>query len=108
MTPEQQVFLESQQQAFVEFQQTFQNRQQNPPQFEIPQQQSQSSNSLSQTESQPKRGRAKRAIKKGKVAEPIGDVTLRWKPEEETLLAKCSVAVSEDPNVGQSQSWETL
>ncbi|GKA64419.1 hypothetical protein Tco_0764025 [Tanacetum coccineum] len=67
----------------------------------MPQQQSQSSNSLSQTESQPKRGRMKRASKKGKVAEPISDVALRWKPEEETLLAKCFVAVSEDRNVGR-------
>ncbi|GJZ53431.1 hypothetical protein Tco_0608316, partial [Tanacetum coccineum] len=57
MTPEQQAFFESQQAAFVAFQQDFQNRQQNPPQFEMPQQQSQSSNSLSQTESQPKKGR---------------------------------------------------
>ncbi|GKF34558.1 hypothetical protein Tco_0107758 [Tanacetum coccineum] len=108
MTPEQEAFLESQQQAFLEFQQTFQNRQQNPPQFQMPQQQSQSSNSLSQTESQPKKGRMKRASKKGKVAEPISDVTLRWKPEEETLLAKCFVAVSEDRNVGRSQPKDTL
>ncbi|GKD75584.1 hypothetical protein Tco_1333866 [Tanacetum coccineum] len=43
MTPEQQAFLQSQQQAFLAFQQTFQNIQQNPPQ-----QQSQSSNSISQ------------------------------------------------------------
>ncbi|GKA88953.1 hypothetical protein Tco_0810765 [Tanacetum coccineum] len=107
MTPEQLAFLQTQQQAaFVEFQQNFQNQQQNPPQFSIPQQQSQSSNSLSQTESQQKRGRVKHAAKKGKLAEPIGDVTLRWKPGEETLLAKCFIAVSEDRNVGKSQSKE--
>ncbi|GKA92503.1 hypothetical protein Tco_0814428 [Tanacetum coccineum] len=97
MTPEQQAFFESQQAAFVAFQQDFQNRQQNPPQFEMPQQQSQSSNSLSQTESQPKKGRMKRTAKKGKSSEPIGDVTLRWTSDEETLLAECFVAVSEDP-----------
>ncbi|GJX98849.1 hypothetical protein Tco_0355868 [Tanacetum coccineum] len=101
MTPEQQAFFESQQAAFAAFQQDFQNRQQNPPQFEMPQQQSQSSNSLSQTESQPKRGRMKRTAKKGRSSEPIGDVTLRWTSDEETLLAECFVAVSEDPNVGR-------
>ncbi|GJX56855.1 hypothetical protein Tco_0286752 [Tanacetum coccineum] len=108
MTPEQQAFFESQQAAFVAFQQDFQNRQQNPPQFEMPQQQSQSSNSLSQTESQPKKGRMKRTAKKGKSSEPIGDVTLRWTSDEETLLAECFVAVSEDPNVGRSQPRDTL
>ncbi|GJW60992.1 hypothetical protein Tco_0110327 [Tanacetum coccineum] len=57
MTPEQQAFFESQQEAFLAFQQNFQNRQQNPPQFEMPQQQSQSSNSIPQTEPQPKKAR---------------------------------------------------
>ncbi|GJU46189.1 hypothetical protein Tco_1203455 [Tanacetum coccineum] len=112
MTPEQQAFLESQQAAFVAFQQDFQNRQQNPqqnpPQFEMPQQQSQSSNSLSQTETQPKRGRMKRTAKKGKSFEPISDVTLRWTSNEETLLAEYFIAVSEDPNVGRSQPKDTL
>nr|GEW35646.1 hypothetical protein [Tanacetum cinerariifolium] len=42
------------------------------------------------------------------MAEPVGDVTLRWKAEEELLLAKCSVAVSEDRNVGRSQPKDTL
>ncbi|GJZ69048.1 hypothetical protein Tco_0632598 [Tanacetum coccineum] len=74
----------------------------------MPQEQSQSSNSLSQTESQPKRGRMKCASKKGKVVELIGDVTLRWKPEEETLLAICFVVVSEDRNVWRSQPKDTL
>ncbi|GJX57502.1 hypothetical protein Tco_0287399 [Tanacetum coccineum] len=64
MTPEQLAFLQTQQQAFVEFQQNFQNQQQNPPQFSISQQQSQSSNSLSQTEAQPKRVPRKQAAKK--------------------------------------------
>ncbi|GJX49838.1 hypothetical protein Tco_0276683 [Tanacetum coccineum] len=77
MTPEQQAFLQSQQQVFLAFQQTFQNIQQNPLQ-----QQSQSSNSISQqTDSQPKRTRVKHVAKrsKGKEAEPTGDVTtLRW------------------------------
>nr|GEW56073.1 hypothetical protein [Tanacetum cinerariifolium]GEW56310.1 hypothetical protein [Tanacetum cinerariifolium] len=107
MTPEQQGFFESQQQAFLEIQQS-QNRQQNQPKLEIPQQQSQSSNSFSQTESQPQRDRMKRASKKGKVSDPIGDVTLRWKPEEETLLAKCFVALFEDRNVGRSQPKDML
>nr|GEZ03568.1 hypothetical protein [Tanacetum cinerariifolium] len=98
MTPEQQAFFESQQAAFVAFQQDFQNRQQNPPQFEMPQQQSQSSNSLSQTESQPKKGRKKPTAKKGKSSEQIGDVTLRWTSDEEKLLAECFVAVFEDRN----------
>ncbi|GJS15199.1 hypothetical protein Tco_0409671 [Tanacetum coccineum] len=108
MTPEQLAFLQTQQQAFVEFQQNFQNQHKNPPQFSMPQQQSQSSNSLSQTESQPKKGRLKRTAKKGKVAELIGDVTLRWTSNEETLLVKCFVAVSEDRNVGRSQPRDTL
>ncbi|GJU82464.1 hypothetical protein Tco_1284829 [Tanacetum coccineum] len=108
MTPEQQAFFESQQAAFVAFQQDFQNGQQNPPQFEMPQQQSQSSNSLSQTESQPKKGRIKRTAKKGKSSEPIGDITLRWTSDEETLLAECFIAVSEDRNVGRSQPRDTL
>ncbi|GKB35217.1 ribonuclease H-like domain-containing protein, partial [Tanacetum coccineum] len=79
MTPEQQAFFESQQEAFLAFQQNFQNRQQNPPQFEMPQQQSQSSNSIPQTEPQPKKVRKKHAAKrsKGKEAEPTGEVTLR-------------------------------
>nr|GEW34236.1 zinc finger BED domain-containing protein RICESLEEPER 2-like [Tanacetum cinerariifolium] len=94
LTPEQQAFLQTPQP----------NRQQNPPQN----QQSQSSNSLSQTESQPKRGRVKRLAKKVKVPEPIGDVTLRWQPEEETLLAECFVAVSEDLNIGRPQPKDTL
>ncbi|GJS95730.1 hypothetical protein Tco_0802698 [Tanacetum coccineum] len=72
------------------------------------QQQSQSSNSLSQTESQPKKGRMKRTAKKGKSSEPIGDITLRWTSDEETLLAECFVAVSEDRNVGRSQPRDTL
>ncbi|GKD56090.1 hypothetical protein Tco_1289477 [Tanacetum coccineum] len=50
----------------------------------------------------------KRASKKGKGPEPIGDVTLRWKPEEETLLAKCFVPVFEDRNAGRSQPKDTL
>ncbi|GJS00346.1 hypothetical protein Tco_0316854 [Tanacetum coccineum] len=50
----------------------------------------------------------KRASKKEKVPEPIGDITLRWKPEEETLHAKCFVAVFEDRNVGWSQPKDTL
>ncbi|GJT47708.1 hypothetical protein Tco_0973865 [Tanacetum coccineum] len=51
LTPEQQAILQTQQQAFVEFQQNFQNQQQNPPQLPIPQQQSQS---LHQLVSEPK------------------------------------------------------
>nr|GEV53425.1 retrovirus-related Pol polyprotein from transposon TNT 1-94 [Tanacetum cinerariifolium] len=60
LTPEQQAILQTQQQAFVEFQQNCQSQQQNPPQLPIPQQQSQSSNSLTQTESQPKNGLQKK------------------------------------------------
>ncbi|GJT66667.1 hypothetical protein Tco_1018147 [Tanacetum coccineum] len=110
MTPEQQAFFEfeSQQAAFAAFQQDFQNRQQNPPQFEMPQRQSQSSNSLTQTESQQKKPNETHGYKKGKSSEPIGDVTLRWTSDEETLLAECFVAVSEDPNVGRSQPKDTL
>ncbi|GJY94711.1 hypothetical protein Tco_0511072 [Tanacetum coccineum] len=109
MTPEQQAFLQTQQQDFVEFQQNFQSQQQNPPQFPIPQQQSQSSNSLTQTESQPKRTRAKRAIKEGKGTEPkVSGVSFRWHPDKETLLAKCYVEVSEDKNVRKSQSGDTF
>ncbi|GJX14944.1 hypothetical protein Tco_0206702 [Tanacetum coccineum] len=44
----------------------------------------------------------KRTAKKGKSSKPIGDVTLRWTSDEETLLAECFVAVFEDPNVGRS------
>nr|GEU96022.1 hypothetical protein [Tanacetum cinerariifolium] len=108
MTPKQQAFFESQQAAFVAFQQDFQNRQQNLPQFEMPQQQSQSSNSLSQTESQPKKGRMKRTAKIRKSSEPIGDVTLRWTSDEKTLFAECFVEVFEDRNVGRSQPRGTL
>ncbi|GJU59038.1 endopeptidase [Tanacetum coccineum] len=36
-------------------------------------------------------------------------VSFRWQPDEETLLAKCFVAVSEDRNVGsQEDAWEVL
>ncbi|GKC83607.1 hypothetical protein Tco_1139324 [Tanacetum coccineum] len=98
MTPEQQAFFETQQEALLAFQQNFQNRQQNSPQFEMPQQQNQSSNSIPQTEPQPKKVRKKHAAKKskGKEAEPTGEVTLRWSTDEEALLAECYVAVSED------------
>ncbi|GJV19608.1 hypothetical protein Tco_1368628 [Tanacetum coccineum] len=50
----------------------------------------------------------KRTAKKGKASEPIDDVTLRWTSDEETLLAECFVAVSEDRNVGRSQPRDTL
>ncbi|GJS59707.1 hypothetical protein Tco_0654491 [Tanacetum coccineum] len=107
MTPEQQAFL--QQQAFVEFQQNFQNQQQNPPRLPIPQQQSQSSNSLTQTESQPKRTRGKRPAKKSKDTEPdVLGVSFRWLPDEETLLAKCYVSVFEDKNVRKAQANDTF
>ncbi|GJY15910.1 hypothetical protein Tco_0386332 [Tanacetum coccineum] len=108
MTPEQLAFLQTQQQAFVEFQQNFQNQQQNPPQFSIPQQQSQSSNPLSQTEAQPKRVPRKRAEKSKDVEVPDAGVSFRWQPDEETLHAKCYVAVSEDRNVGRSQPKDTF
>nr|GEZ04850.1 hypothetical protein [Tanacetum cinerariifolium] len=106
MTPEQQTFLQTQQEAFIAFQQNFQNIQANPPQ-----QQSQSSNSFSQqTDSQPKRSRLKHVAKKskGKEDEPTGDVTLRWSSDEEALLAECYVAVSEDRNVERSQANDTF
>nr|GFB32841.1 hypothetical protein [Tanacetum cinerariifolium]GFB36147.1 hypothetical protein [Tanacetum cinerariifolium] len=94
------------QEAFIAFQQNFQNIQANPPE-----QQSQSSNPFpQQTDSQPKRSRLKHvAIKsKGKEAEPTGDVTLRWSSNEEALLAECYVAVSEDRNAGRSQANDTF
>nr|GEV63116.1 hypothetical protein [Tanacetum cinerariifolium] len=50
-----QVPMSPEQQAFLEFQQNFQSQQQNAPNFSIPQQQSRLSNSLTQTEAQPKR-----------------------------------------------------
>nr|GEX45637.1 hypothetical protein [Tanacetum cinerariifolium] len=106
MTPEQQAFLQTQQEAFIAFQQNFQNIQANPPQ-----QQSQSSNSFpQQTDSQPKRSRLKHMSKKskGKEAESTGDVTLRWSSDEEVLLVECYVAVSEDRNVGRSQAKDTF
>nr|GEX00341.1 hypothetical protein [Tanacetum cinerariifolium] len=99
MTPEQQAFLQTQQETFIAFQQNFQNIQANPPQ-----QQNQSSNSfLQQTDSQPKRSRLKHMSKKskGKEVEPTGDVTLRWSSDEEALLAECYVAVSEDRYVDE-------
>ncbi|GKC14237.1 hypothetical protein Tco_1011019 [Tanacetum coccineum] len=106
MTPEQFAFLQTQQEAFIAFQQTYQNISTNPPQ-----QQSQSSNSFpQQTDSQPKKSRVKHVAKrsKGKEAEPTGEVTLRWSSDEEALLAECFVAVSEDRNVGRSQAKDTF
>nr|GEX77339.1 hypothetical protein [Tanacetum cinerariifolium]GEY13645.1 hypothetical protein [Tanacetum cinerariifolium] len=50
----------------------------------------------------------KRTAKKEKSSKPTGDVTLRWTSDEETLLAECFVAVSEDRNVGRSQPRDTL
>nr|GEV73728.1 hypothetical protein [Tanacetum cinerariifolium] len=35
-------------------------------------------------------------------------VSFRWQPDEETLLAKCYVAVSEERNVGRSQAKDTF
>nr|GEX59247.1 hypothetical protein [Tanacetum cinerariifolium] len=106
MTPEQQAFLQTRQEAFIAFQQNFQNIQANQPQ-----QQSQSLNSFpQQTDSQHKRSRLKHMSKKskGKEAESTGDVTLRWSSDEEALLAECYVAVSEDRNVGRSQAKDTF
>nr|GFA46590.1 hypothetical protein [Tanacetum cinerariifolium] len=106
MTPEQQAFLQTQQEAFIAYQQNFQNIQANPPQ-----QQSQSSNSFpQQTDSQPKRSRLKHMAKKskGKEAELTGDVTLRWSSDEEALLVECYVGLSEDRNVGRSQAKDTF
>nr|GEU56769.1 hypothetical protein [Tanacetum cinerariifolium] len=87
MTPEQQAFLQTQQEAFIAFQQNLQNIQANPPQ-----QQSQSSNSFpQQTDSQPKRSRLKHMAKKskGKEAEPTGDATEKTfeasKDKDETI-----------------------
>ncbi|GKA71141.1 hypothetical protein Tco_0777280 [Tanacetum coccineum] len=106
MNPEQLAFLQTQQQAFFDFQQS---QQQNPQQFSIPQHQSQSSNSLSQTEAQPKRVPRKRSAKKSKDVEvPDEGVWFRWQPDEETLLAKCYVVVSEDRNVGMSHAKDTF
>nr|GEY40291.1 hypothetical protein [Tanacetum cinerariifolium] len=105
LTHEQQAFLQTQQKAFIAFQQNFQNIQAN-----LPQQESQSSNSFPQiTNSQPKRSRLKHVAKKskGKEVEPTTDVTLRWSSDEEALLAECYVAVSEDRNVGRSQAKDT-
>nr|GEY65589.1 zinc finger, CCHC-type [Tanacetum cinerariifolium] len=101
ITSEQQAFL--QQQAFVELQQNFQSQQQNPTQLPIPQKQSQSSKSLtqSQTESQPKgaerNGPQKRQrIRTGWVRKNhnVSGVLLRWQPDEETLLTKCLLVFS--------------
>nr|GEY14919.1 hypothetical protein [Tanacetum cinerariifolium] len=106
MTLEQQAFLQTQQEAFIAFQQNFQNIQANPPK-----QQSQSLNSFpQQTDSQPKRSRLKHVAQKskGKEVEPTGDVTLRWSSDEEALLSECYVAVSEDRNVRRSQAKDTL
>nr|GEV52544.1 hypothetical protein [Tanacetum cinerariifolium] len=106
MTPEQQAFLQTQQEAFIAFQQNFQNIQAN-----LPQQQSQSSNSFpQQTDSQPKISRIKHVAKKskGKEAKQTGDVTLRWSSDEEALLTDCYVAVSEDHNVRRSQAKDTF
>nr|GEX78550.1 hypothetical protein [Tanacetum cinerariifolium] len=50
----------------------------------------------------------KRTAKKGKSSEQIDDITLRWTSDEETLLAECFVAVSEDQNIGRSQLRDTL
>ncbi|GJS76390.1 hypothetical protein Tco_0726271 [Tanacetum coccineum] len=106
INPEQLAFLQTQQQAFFDFQQS---QQQNLQQFSIPQQQSQSSNSLSQTEAQPKRVPRKRSAKKSKDVEvPDEGVSFRWQPDKETLLAKCYVAVSEDRNVGRSHAKDTF
>nr|GEZ07345.1 protein FAR1-related sequence 5-like [Tanacetum cinerariifolium] len=50
----------------------------------------------------------KRTAEKEKSSEPIGNVTLRWSSDEETLLAECFVAVFDDRNVGRSQPMKTL
>ncbi|GJT83680.1 hypothetical protein Tco_1058022 [Tanacetum coccineum] len=90
-----------------------QNLQQNPPQYPQQEQpQTQSSQATTQSTPSSKR-RLKRDSKKSKepVSEKNPDVTgvsLRWQPIEETLLASCYVAVSEDPNVGNSQKGETF
>nr|GEZ79073.1 hypothetical protein [Tanacetum cinerariifolium] len=39
---------------------------------------------------------------------PDAGVSFRWQPDEETLLAKCYVSVSEDRNVGRSQPNDTF
>nr|GEU49448.1 hypothetical protein [Tanacetum cinerariifolium] len=50
----------------------------------------------------------KHTAKKGKSSDPIGDVTLNWTSNEETLLSECFVVVSKDRNVRHSQPRDTL
>nr|GEW90598.1 hypothetical protein [Tanacetum cinerariifolium] len=102
MTPEPQAFLQTQQEAFIAFQQNFQK-------YKQTHHNSQSSNSFSQqTDSQPKRSRLKHMAKKskGKEAEPTGDVTLRWSSDEEALLAESSTGGSQSSQFGEFVSHE--
>ncbi|GJS42791.1 hypothetical protein Tco_0567834 [Tanacetum coccineum] len=39
---------------------------------------------------------------------PDAGISFRWQPDEETLLAKCYVAISEDKNAGRSQAKDTF
>ncbi|GKC58863.1 hypothetical protein Tco_1086461 [Tanacetum coccineum] len=119
MSPEQQAFLQQQQQqqAFVEFEQNFQSQQQNPPNFSIPQQQSQSSNSLTQTEAQPKRQPQKRPEKKAKTLNRTQPKDTFWyrvlnEFNSELDVMKRAQATYRDENKNtsftQEDAWELL
>ncbi|GKA58234.1 hypothetical protein Tco_0757422 [Tanacetum coccineum] len=90
------------QQYEQQLQQRFQHLQQNPPQYYQNPQSSQNPINPTPVDT-PKKGRKKRAAKVASSSDTQDKKFQRWMSQEEELLAKCFVAVSEDPNVGRDQ-----
>nr|GEU82005.1 hypothetical protein [Tanacetum cinerariifolium] len=102
MTPEQQAFLQTQQEAFIAFQQNFQNIQANPPQ-----QQSQSSNSFpQQTDSQPKDPNLNTWPKNQKEKRPNRRVTLLYVGPRTKKRYMLSVTLRQSSQFGEFLSHE--
>ncbi|GJT84247.1 hypothetical protein Tco_1058589 [Tanacetum coccineum] len=87
----------------------FQNLQQNPPQYP-PQEQPQSNPHNHNHQSKKIQAKDEENVpKKTKDDQPdMGRGSFCWLQAEETLLASCYVAVSEDPNIGNSQKKDTF
>ncbi|GJV71170.1 hypothetical protein Tco_1491165 [Tanacetum coccineum] len=94
----------NQQQYEQQLQQRFQHLQQNSPRYYQNPQPSQQQNPIDPPPvDSPKKTRKKRAAKVASSSDVQDKKIQQWTSEEEELLAKCFVAVFEDPNVGRDQ-----
>ncbi|GJX05797.1 hypothetical protein Tco_0193729 [Tanacetum coccineum] len=97
----------NQQQYEQQLQQRFQHLQQNSPRYYQNPQPSQQQNPIDPPPvDSPKKTRKKRAAKVASSSDVQDKKIQQWTSEEEELLAKCFVAVFEDPNVGRDQKLD--